>query len=352
MQEKALCIAIPPEDGSGTVDQFLRKLTTLKEKGDAAHLESNIFKTQESALQALNEAKVDLILLPAEVWATMNQHGLELAATLPRREATWVLISEDKAEYLPKNALLICPNRMLRRQMRRARIDIHTMSLEDAFDRFEKPQDEAWSGLVPWMEKLRGQGQIDGYIIDRGRWAAAGIRARRHTLGMHRGNPERAHFIPPTFSGLSVLLSRKGFPYERTNIFNDKPAEIAFTNELELWSRIPSSIRDLVGIHVEQRGIGTILREAEASEDLSLTESFMDRDGRVARRGTRVEIRMETLNVNGKRTIAIERTGPLEYAYEEIVRTMLEWEELLAVALEKRQNKDDLTLVEQFLSPY
>ena len=45
-------------------------------------------------------------------------------------------------------------------------------------------------------------------------------------------------------------------------------------------------------------------------------------------------------------------TGPLEYAYEEIVRTMLEWEELLAVALEKRQNKDDLTLVEQFLSPY
>ena len=352
MQEKALCIAIPPEDGSGTIDQFLRILTILKEKGDATHIEPHTFETHESAIKALNEAKVDLILLSAEVWAKMNHHGLELAATLPRREATWVLISEDKAEYLPKNALLICPHRMLRRQMRRARIDVHTMSLEDAFDRFEKPQDESWSSIVPWMEKLREQGEIDGYIIDRGHWAAAGIRARRHTLGMHRGDPERAHFIPPTFSGLSVLLSRKSFPYERTNIFNDRPAETAFTNELELWSQIPSSIRDLVGIHVEQRGIGTILREAEESEDLSLTESFMDRDGRVARKGSRVEIRMETLNVNGKRTIAIERTGPLEYAYEERVLTMLEWQELLAVALEKRPNKDDLTLVEQFLSPY
>ena len=336
MTEGVFRVALQPEDGSGTVDQYLRRKTALKNKGSELILEELEVPDMDAAMAALVKTEADIILMSGIEWADIEEKdGLKIAAVLPRREPTWVLISDDKPEYLPRRSIIICPHRLVRRQMRRARRDAHTMSLEDAKEKFGAPEDDTWSGLVPWMSELLGKGDIDAFIIDRGRWELAGIRNRRHTLGMQRNQRDRAHFIPPTFSGFTLLVSRSGFPSGQLSNLHDRVSESALKTEYNLWDGISHENRNLIAIHAEQRGVGAILREAEQNEDLQLQESLLDIEGRVMTGGTRIEIRMETLSANGWRTVGLERTSPLDFAYEESIRMIVEWKDLMEVVAEQ-----------------
>ena len=336
MQEGVFRVALRPEDGSGTVDQFLRRKNSLKDKDSELSLEEFEVPDMDAAMSALNNAEADIILMSGEEWANIDDRtGLDIVAVFPRREPTWVMISDDKPEYLPRNAIIICPHKLVRRQMRRARRDAHTMSVEDAIEKFGAPEDEDWSGLVPWLSEHLGKGEIDAFIIDRGRWGLAGIRNRRHTLGLQRNQRDRAHFIPPTFSGFTLLVSRSGFPSGQFSTLHDWVSESALKTEYNLWNGISPDNRDLIAIHAEQRGVGAILREAEQNEDLQLQESLLDIEGRVITGGTRIEIRMETVSANGWRTVGLERTAPLDFAYEESIRMIVEWKSLMEVVAEK-----------------
>ena len=50
----------------------------------------------ESAIEALKNGTGDLMAMSALDWRNLNIDGLEIVAVLPRREPTWVLVSDDK----------------------------------------------------------------------------------------------------------------------------------------------------------------------------------------------------------------------------------------------------------------
>ena len=64
----------------------------------------------------------------------MNVEGLKVSAFLPRRESTWVLVSDDKPEYLPLNATVICSRKLIKRQLLRMRPDLLVYQLKEFID--------------------------------------------------------------------------------------------------------------------------------------------------------------------------------------------------------------------------
>ncbi len=61
------------------------------------------------AIESLKSGTADMLAMSIEQWKSLDVEGLKISAFLPRREPTWVLVGDDKPEYLPLNATVICP---------------------------------------------------------------------------------------------------------------------------------------------------------------------------------------------------------------------------------------------------
>ena len=68
----------------------------------------------EVAIETLKSGTADLLAMSIEQWKSLDTDGLKISAFLPRREPTMVLVGDDKPEYLPLNATVICPKNWLR----------------------------------------------------------------------------------------------------------------------------------------------------------------------------------------------------------------------------------------------
>ena len=114
-----------------------------------------------------------------------------------------VLVSDNKIQYQPKSAILLCDNKLNRRQVRRARGGLRVLD-PDAFASIvgieEGPSDPFMK--AKWMENLRCAGEIDGFVIPRGIYEGANLVSRRHSLlpdGLNEGDPD---FLPPAYLSL------------------------------------------------------------------------------------------------------------------------------------------------------
>ena len=80
-----------------------------------------------------------------------------------------VLVSDNKIQYQPKSAILLCDNKLNRRQVRRSRGGLRVLD-PDAFASIlgieAGPSDPLMK--AKWMEDLRRAGEIDGFVIPRG----------------------------------------------------------------------------------------------------------------------------------------------------------------------------------------
>ena len=84
-----------------------------------------------SSLEELSQGKFDVLALPA-----VDLHGNETdmirfecevnGAITPKRP-NFLLISENKIDYQPKSAIILCEQKVIRRQMRRARNDLRIL---------------------------------------------------------------------------------------------------------------------------------------------------------------------------------------------------------------------------------
>ena len=169
----------------------------------------------ESAIETLKDGNCDFLAMSAHQWRDLEHNGLNIIGVLPRREPTWVLVSEDKPEYLQSKAIVVCDHMLLRRQMRRLRSDLILMTSQAFAESIGKGETFAQlddEDRVPWLEECRQEEMLDGYIVNRGEHAALKFKARRHTLGLQRDNPERTHFVPPPLHGFTLLVARSGFP--------------------------------------------------------------------------------------------------------------------------------------------
>ena len=106
---------------------------------------------------------------------------------------------------------------------------------------------------VEWLENIRENGEIDGFITTRTLHSSLKNKPRRHTLGMQRKDDARSRFIPIPLEGYTVLLTRKDFPASRFSKVIDMGAALSLRLELTVLDSIESNMRDKIGLVIEQR---------------------------------------------------------------------------------------------------
>ena len=295
-------------------------------------------ENHENTLLQLVDGKGDLAAVSGKWWAENEDERLQAKLFLPRKDPTLVLVSEDKLEYIPKNGVIVANSPLIKRQILRARRDLSVISSLQAINK-----DTLDVESITALEDLRINQEINGYVISRTLHELLPFKTRRHTLGIHKRVEERFKFIPQGLSGFVVLISRKGFQNQTLSRFNDNGAKIAFELEQMALSHIDEDIRPFVGIHAEQRKIGTILKEAEKFQSKQIISSLIQPnqiklDGKI-----RIEIMMEIVSYDGRVTGKIERMFKPDDAIGSVRNIIIEWNNLLETMTkdhpeEKRRN--------------
>ena len=302
----------------------------------------------EAAIAALKQGTGDLVAMSALNWREHDVEGLSIVGILPRREPTWVLVSDDKPEYLISKARVVCDHELLRRQMRRLRNDLELVTSKQFASLIGK--DEQFANLdeedrIHWIEECRQDGLLEGYIVARGEHAALKFKARRHTLGLQRENPERTHFVPPPLYGFTLLVARTGFPSATVAPMVDTGAILSHRIEAALLDSLSKHLHGIIGIFVEQRKFKTVLNEAQRRGDDFTNEVFLDSQRAKSQSGPskwkqsvprkevpttpRIEIKVETLNAEGTVSASVERICTVEESHMGMVNVLKEFEILL-----------------------
>ena len=292
-----------------------------------------------SAVQALRDGHGDIVALSAFDWLREDTDGLMVAGVLPRKEPTWVLVGPDKPEYLPLEAVVVCEHELLRRQLRRLRADVRTVDRETLAERCGElnhyntlePLDR-W----PWVEEKMQQGHISGFIVPRAVHTDARMKSRRHTLGLQRDPTEqdRERFVPPPLHGFALLVTRQGFPAKTLADMADPSAYLAWRLESSMLESMDSDMTELVGIHVEQRKLRTILKSAKNEGDEMVLDALVDPEHpnrKVLRGGPRLEFMIETLSPDGAVTASCHRIVASEDGHMGMVNVLKEFTQLLAM---------------------
>lgn len=314
----------------------------------------------ETAIQTLREGTGDLVAMSAFDWQKRNVEGLTIAGLLPRKEPTWVLVADDKPEYLERHARVLCNHELLRRQMMRMRPDLVLETMEEMVARLgavsavaELDEEDIW----PWVEEQRLNGNIDGFIVPRAIHAGHRMKGRRHTLGLQRDRTEnnRERFIPPPLHGFTLLVGRQGFPKASIKEMLDPSAELAYRLEATLLESLSPELQPIVGAYIEQRKISTFLKKASEEGDEILLTSLVDPNKKrgVYRSGPRVEMLIETLNPDGTVTAACERIVQPENSHMGMVNLLKEFMDLLNVMTTDHEasKRNILGMPESFMQP-
>tara|TARA_B100000282_G_scaffold279705_1_gene240268 strand:- start:501 stop:1580 length:1080 start_codon:yes stop_codon:yes gene_type:complete len=330
MEDERLVFLSTSSHGDG-VRQQIEKV--LEQRSNTFNAILRQAPTIDDAIALLNDGVGDLVAMSPENWNQHQNDNLAIVGLLSRREPTWVLVSDDKPEYLIKHARIVCQHPLIQRQMLRLRQDLILLEKEDVEVRQEVDSREE----IERLEELRLDGEIDGYVVKRSQYNLLSRKTRRHTLGLQKGSPERSHFVPPPLNGFTLIVGRVGFPKQRVEHILDPSAEFAYRIESALLESIPSDLVELTGIHVEQRGVGTILREAKRNNDDWTMSAMIDTEKKVRQSGTRVEMRIETLSVDGKVSACAEQVGPIEKHRIAMVNLLQEWGSVLTTLTSEHQ---------------
>lgn len=331
-----LVILTTPSRGDGVRLHVERAVDTHGKKMD---LLMKQLPHMETAIQTLQDGTGDLLAMSAFDWLEFDTSELSIAGLLTRKEPTWVLVADDKPEYLENESVVICDHELLRRQMKRMRQDVvlktsHDLASEVGDSKmFESLEDgEQWS----WLEEQRKKGVIDGFIAPRSVHSDYRFRGRRHTLGLQRDSSEqnRERFIPPPLHGFTLLVSRQGFLSTAVQEMLDPSAHLAYRLESAMMESLDDELRPITGIFVEQRKISTILKKARENEDEIVLNSLTDPDKptkKALRPGPRVEMMIETLNPSGTVTAACERMVVIEDSHLGMVNLLREFIHLITI---------------------
>ena len=146
-------------------------------------------------------------------WKYFSQGCNVVGARTPVRPYP-VLVSDNKIQYQPKSAILLCDNKLNRRQVRRSRGGLRVLD-PDAFASIlgieAGPSDPLMESEVDGGPSRRA-GEIDGFVIPRGVYEGANLVSRRHSLLPDGMNEEIQSFSRLHTPDLIVLLARNRFP--------------------------------------------------------------------------------------------------------------------------------------------
>ena len=342
IEEDRFEILVYPENGDGVHTQIMKLASRTFDNLDLVIRE---IPHVESAIELLNDGHADMIAVSGNWWHNNPQVGLFPSVVLPRREPTRVLVSEDKPEYLPKNGIIVADCELLKRQLHRARPDIKVLMPSE----YDDVPDDSLERLS-WLEVKRQDGEIDGYIVSRTLHAQLPNRTRRHTLGLQRNNPERFRFVPVPLEGFTVLLTRRDFPSHKFSEIIDAGAALSLRIENMILEHIDEEMHGKVGIIVEQRKVGTVLREAEKKGDDLSRDSIVSHKGDV-KGESRIDIVIETLNRNGTVTACIEKVFPPEEIHTSSLVLIKNWNNLISI-LKEKPKEETRTRIKELMEEY
>ena len=328
-------ILICPEIGDG-VSTHAQKF--ISSSPDGLDLVAKHVPHLETAIDLLLDGHGDIVPVSGEWWFENRINDLSASLVLPRREPTRVLVGEDKPEYIPKNGVIIADCEILKRQMIRSRKDLNV----HLADEMEGIPDDVFE-RVEWLENLRMNREIDGFITTRTLHASLSSKPRRHTLGMQRQDDARSRFIPVPLEGYTVLLTRKDFPASRFSKVIDVGAGLALRLELTVLDTIEESMRDKIGLIIEQRKVRTVLQDVGnrgkslgSENPLKEWKTFSGGDESQGPKDSdpRIDVILETVSRDGSVTTSVERIFPIDESHTGTQNLVFNWQQILKIARE------------------
>ena len=328
-------ILLSPETGDG-VSTHAEKF--IDSSPDGLNLVAKHVPHLETALELLVDGHGDIVPVSGEWWYNNRSRYFSAALVLPRREPTRVLVGEDKPEYIPKNGIIVADCEVLRRQMLRLRNDLSVKLPSD----FVNIPDDVF-GRVEWLENIRSNGEIDGFITTRTLHSSLKNKPRRHTLGMQRKDDARSRFIPLPLEGYTVLLTRKDFPASRFSKVIDMGAALSLRLELTVLDSIESTMKDKIGLIIEQRKIRSIMQDVGnrgksigSENPLKEWKTFSGGETHQGPKDSdpRIDVILETISSDGSVTTSVERIFPIDESHSGIQTLVVNWQQLLKIARE------------------
>ena len=333
-------ILLAPEIGDG-VNTHVQKF--VDSSPDELELIIKPVPHVETALELLIDGHADIVPVSGEWWYNNRSRDFSSALVLPRREPTRVLVGEDKPEYIPKNGIIVADCEVLKRQMLRLRSDIQVKLPSD----FEDPPEDVFE-RVEWLENLRDNGDIDGFITTRILHSTLKSKPRRHTLGMQRKDDARSRFIPIPLEGYTILLTRKDFPASRFSKVIDMGAALAFRLELTVLDSIEENMRDKIGLIIEQRKVRAIMQDVGnrgksigSENPLKEWKTFSGSETHQGPKDSdpRIDVILETISSDGTVTTSVERIFPIDESHSGIQNLVVNWQQIIKIARETPQEE-------------
>ena len=288
----------------------------------------------EDGLAGLKEGELDLFALPGSLLHGRMMEVLSagcqvVGARTPRRPARF-LVSENNVWHQPKGGIVLCEERIVRRQLRRARRGLRVLSptaFAGIYELGEIPTDSA--DLASWMEERRQNGEIDGFVTSREVYDSKFRRERRHVLGVDPEKRGDDRYLPVPYSDLVVMIARNGFPRRLIETFSEREGETVWWVHENLIGSLSADELDRVALLVRHRQVGAIMRLAEENFDLAMENTFHNPEGEMLHSDVHVEIRLELISDNGWHTLSAERIVSLLKIESATVALSHDWNKML-----------------------
>ena len=315
------------------VNMYMEKFFDSEEAPEQ-EIDVRNYGTLAETLKELENGELDLLAMPAELLhekqlQIYNANCEVLGARTPRTP-NMILVSENKLQYQPKSAIILSDSKLVRRQLRRARKGLRVLSTKafiEINERDENFDDELEK--YSWMEKLRLNDDIDGYIIPRVIYSEVNINSRRHSLLPDPHNLGDSHYLPHPYFDLVVIVGRKNFPKSISELFTETEGDTIWKIQNYFLSSMDKKQLETTGILVRHRKLSTLMIQAEKHRDLTMEQSFHDLEGEVITNEVLVEIKIEKISNDGKRTISLHRVVPYSKYEIAMVATRKDWTEIL-----------------------
>ena len=292
-----------------------------------------------NGLALLDGGDVDLIAISAQAWYESEKpRGVIVATAIPRRDENHILVASEGWK-IPYKSIILSENKLQRRQMRRHRPDLRVLD-PLAFADMTKltPSTNSRLDFLSWMEDLRATKIITGYVTERHLFSIANVDARRHMLQTN-SREGAARFIPSPLQGLTLLISREGFPKTLSDQIGDSESLTAWTCEQIILNEINPELHDRVGILVRHRQIPSLLNQADEEKDLLRSTSLLDGEGEIIDKTSMVEILLELVGKTGEKTLLLEKLVSIEDATTHARLMVADWNRMLkAVTMEHHED--------------
>ena len=304
------------------------------EESPELEIELKSCKNLSLTLKKLENGELDLLALPAEILhgkqLEMYNANCEVLGARNPRTPNMILVSENKIQYQPKSAIILSDSKLARRQLRRARKGLRVLSViafAEIYDLDLEFDNEL--SKYSWMEELRLNGDIDGYVIPRVIYSQIDINERRHSLLPDPNNLGDSHFLPQPYSDLVIIIGRKNFPRSISELFTEVEGNTIWKMQDYFLSSIDEKELEGIGILVRHRKLSSLMTQAEKHKDLIMEQSFHDLEGEVITNEILVEFRIEKISNNGKKTISLQRVIPYSKFQIAMVATEKDWKKIL-----------------------